>query len=153
MSVNPYHSHSSGSEIPGLSSSDTKEMGATFKSLLRWQILVAILGVLITAFWTIVPLVQFLAFRFANARGIGGLFFVTIYFGFSILMYAVPTWKLFQAIQSLRRYRNGVASVLDVIHGQLSFWRTVGCIALLLVAYYFLAILYSLFYGFGFRPF
>ncbi|AMV35045.1 hypothetical protein VN12_23160 [Pirellula sp. SH-Sr6A] len=153
MTINPYHSQSSGSDIPEFPSSETKELRDTFESLSRWQLLVAILGVLITAFWTIVPMVQFLAYRFSNARGIRSLLLVTIYFGFSILMYAIPTWKLFQAIQSLRRYRSRSSSVLEVVQGQLSFWRTVGWIAMLLVAYYLFAILYSLFYGFGVRPF
>lgn len=120
---------------------------------MRWQLFAAILGLLITVFWIIVPFVRVLVFGFAYARGMGSLLFIVFYFGFWILMVAIPTWKLFKAVRLLRQYRYGASNAQDVIRGQLSIWRTTGYIALAFVLYCILAILYSLFFGFGFRPY
>lgn len=148
MSINPYQSNPTGAELPEFTAMpDSRELADAMASLARWQVFFAVLGAITTGLVGIVLCLQVIFVFMSGNMGGAGLSFSGIVFGLSILIYGLPTWRLIQAVRSLRRYKSGMGTVQEAIRDQLSFWRTIGYIVIVIMVIYFAAILAAMVVG------
>ena len=126
---------------------EARELADAMASLARWQVFFAVLGAITTGIMGIVLLLQILFAVFSGGMVGASISFSAIVLGFSVLLYGLPTWKLIQAVRSLRKCRNGLGSVQAVFRDQLSFWRTIGYIFIAIMIIYFVAILAAMLLG------
>lgn len=148
MSINPYQSNPTGSELPEFTAMpDARELADAMASLARWQVFFAVLGAITTGIIGVVLVLQIIFVAFSGGMVGASLSFSAIVLGFSILIYGLPTWRLIQAVRSLRRYKSGMGTVQEAIRDQLSFWRTIGYIVIVIMVIYFAAILAAMVVG------
>ncbi len=148
MSINPYQRDPSGLIAPELTAlPDARDFADAIASLARWQLFIAALGGIATAIMAILLSLQAIFAARSGSMAGARLSFSAILVGFAVLIYGLPTWKLVQAVRSLRRCRTGQGSLQEVFRDQLSFWRTMGFLLIVIMIFYFLAFLSMMLLG------
>jgi hypothetical protein len=154
LTINPYQSTPAGLELSELTAlPEAGELADSLASLARWQTFFAFLGVIGTGLMSVALALQVIAVALFSSRSLASLAFSSLFLACCILLYGLPTWKLIQAVRSLRRCRAGSGSIHEVLRDQLSFWRTIGVILIVLLALYALAFLLTILVGAGLNIF
>lgn len=126
---------------------DARDFADAIASLARWQLFFAVLGAIATVGMGIVLSLQAIFAARSGSMAGARLSFSAILIGLAVLIYGLPTWKLAQAVRSLWRCRTGQGSLQEVFRDQLSFWRTMGFLVIVIMIFYFLAFLSMMLLG------
>lgn len=152
MEDNPYklssgNSYSSQSTNAPLNH-DLVKVSENLVSLARWQTFFGVLGALVCVLVAFTSLSQlFIGFSVVQQRdgseGIVSLVTLTLI----LVIYGIPTIKLFKASQYARLCARNAEGYSKMIESQCSFWRTVGLIVCVSLALYVAILAFGLLFG------
>ncbi len=143
MSEQPFNPYQSSSESPNLPTGDNKVARASAE-LARWQTFFAVL----MSIAVVGVILLFSLSAMSGTSNIGGLFCIV---GTSLLMYGLPALMLWKAAAGARKYSRspGPGELANFTSSQLSFWRTVGILAAIIIGLYAIILVGALLFGFS----
>lgn len=142
-STNPYQAPASSGQSRAAASAHSEELQSVFRSLARWQTFFAVIALLVAILMFFVTA----AGTFFGSRGrdiLGAVFMLLFMTAVAVIVYLIPAMLLFRAASTARNAGHDENEPLDaLLRAQLAFWRYAGIVAIVLLVFYAIAILFA----------